>query len=76
MKKNPILTFKVFLFRVFKPLERIFAYNRKRRDKWIIKQVNKIPNDSKVLDVGAGGCPHRKLFSHCEYFFAGLCSII
>ena len=68
MKKNPVLTFKVFLFRVFKPLERIFAYNRKRRDKWMIKQANNIPNGSKVLDVGAGGCPHRKLFSHCEYF--------
>lgn len=68
MKKNPVLTFKVFLFRVFKPLERIFAYNRKRRDKWMIKQANNIPNGSKVLDVGAGGCPHRKLFTHCEYF--------
>ena len=68
MKKNQVLVFKVFLFRVFKPLERVFAYNRKRRDKWIIKQANNIPNGSKVLDVGAGGCPHRKLFSHCEYF--------
>jgi ubiquinone/menaquinone biosynthesis C-methylase UbiE len=68
MKKNQVLVFKVFLFRVFKPLERVFAYNRKRRDKWMIKQANNIPNGSKVLDVGAGGCPHRKLFSHCEYF--------
>ena len=68
MKINQVLVFKVFLFRIFKPLERIFAYNRKRRDKWMIKQANNIPNDSKVLDVGAGGCPHRKLFSHCEYF--------
>ena len=34
----------------------------------MINQANNIPNGSKVLDVGAGGCPHRKLFSHCEYF--------
>lgn len=68
MKKNKILVFKVFLFRVFKPLERIFAYNRKRREQWMIKQANNVPDDSKVLDVGAGGCPHRKLFGHCEYF--------
>lgn len=68
MKKNIVLVFKVFVFRVFKPLERIFAYNRKRRDRWIMKQAINIPNGSKVLDVGAGGCPHRKLFNHCEYF--------
>lgn len=68
MKKNQVLVFKVFLFRVFKPLESIFAYNRKRRDKWMINQANNITQGSKVLDVGAGGCPHRKLFSHCEYF--------
>jgi len=68
MKKNRVLTFKVWLFRVFQPLEQVFAYNRKRRDAWIMKQAVSISNGSKVLDVGAGGCPHRKLFSHCEYF--------
>ena len=62
------MSFKIFLFGVFKPLEKIFGYNRKRRDKWVIKQADNIPNGSRVLDVGAGGCPHRKLFSHCEYF--------
>ena len=67
MKKNKIIVLKVFLFRVFKPLERIFAYNRIRRDKWLIKQANNIPSGSKVLDVGAGGCPHREKFNHCEY---------
>lgn len=66
-KKNQVLVFKVFLFRFLKPLESVFAYNRKRRDKWMIKQANSIPTNSKVLDVGAGGCPHKKLFSHCEY---------
>jgi ubiquinone/menaquinone biosynthesis C-methylase UbiE len=68
VKKNKIISFKIFVFDVVKPLEKIFAYNRKRRDKWMIKQADNIPNGSKVLDVGAGGCPHRKLFSHCKYF--------
>lgn len=68
MKKNKIIVFKVFLFNIFKPLEKLFAYNRMRRDAWYTKQASIISNGSKVLDVGAGGCPHRKLFSHCEYF--------
>tara|TARA_B100001564_G_C20618205_1_gene660991 strand:- start:635 stop:1408 length:774 start_codon:yes stop_codon:yes gene_type:complete len=68
MKKNKIISFKIFLFRVFKPLERVFAYNRMRRDKWLINKAKNIPSGSKVLDVGAGGCPHRKKFNHCEYF--------
>lgn len=68
MKKNKIIVFKSLLFSVFKPLENIFAYNRMRRNKWMIKQSKIILKDSKILDVGAGGCPHRKLFSHCKYF--------
>jgi SAM-dependent methyltransferase len=68
MKRNPILTFKVSLFRLIRPLEAVYAYNRKRRDNWMKYQSCKIPEGSKVLDVGAGGCPHRKLFSHCQYF--------
>lgn len=68
MKKNKIIVLKIFLFKFFKPLERIFAYNRMRRDKWLIKQAKKIPKGSKILDIGAGGCPHRDKFNHCEYF--------
>ena len=68
MKKNKIIVLKVFLFRFFRPLEKIFAYNRIRRDRWLIKQANNIPSGSKVLDVGAGGCPHREKFNHCNYF--------
>ena len=67
MKKNQVRVFKDFLFRVFKSLEIIFAYNRMRRERWLIKQANIIPNGAKVLDVGAGGCPHREKFNHCEY---------
>lgn len=68
MKKNKVIVFKVFIFKVFKPLERVFAYNRIRRDSWVTEQANNISPGSKVIDIGAGGCPHREKFNHCEYF--------
>jgi ubiquinone/menaquinone biosynthesis C-methylase UbiE len=49
------------LFRKF------FRFNQYERDQWIAKTVKNIPNGSKVLDVGAGSCPYRELFKHCEY---------
>ena len=45
----------------------LFAYNVVRRDRWIAQQALKLPAGTKVLDVGAGSCPYRHLFSHCEY---------
>ncbi len=68
MKKNKIIALKVFLFKTFRPLEKIYAYNRMRRDRWLIHQANNIPSGSKVLDVGSGSCPHREKFNHCDYF--------
>ena len=68
MKKNQIIVLKILVFRLIKPLEKVFAYNRLRRDKWMMRHANNIPSGSKVLDVGAGGCPYKSLFSHCEYF--------
>lgn len=68
MKENKIIVLKVFLFKLFKPLERVFAYNRMRRDGWLAEQANNISKGSKVLDIGAGGCPHKDKFNHCEYF--------
>lgn len=67
-KKNKVDILKVFLFKIFKPLEKIFAYNRMRRDKWMIKQANSIRSGSRVLDIGAGGCPHRDKFKNCDYY--------
>lgn len=60
--------FKMLVFGLVKPIENTFAYNRMRRDKWMMKHANNIPDDSKILDIGAGGCPYKKLFSHCEYY--------
>ncbi|GAB4507064.1 MAG: methyltransferase domain-containing protein [Sulfuricaulis sp.] len=45
----------------------LFAFNSVNRDGWIRNQAKNIVSGSVVLDVGAGSCPYRELFSHCEY---------
>jgi len=45
----------------------LFSFNVVRRDRWIAQQAELLPPGTKVLDVGAGSCPYRHLFSHCEY---------
>jgi len=45
----------------------LFSFNVIRRDRWIAQQAELLPPGTKVLDVGAGSCPYRHLFSHCEY---------
>ena len=42
MKTNKVAVFKIFIFKIFKPLERVFAYNRMRRDSWVTEQAKKI----------------------------------
>jgi ubiquinone/menaquinone biosynthesis C-methylase UbiE len=44
-----------------------FAFNVRNRDVWVARQAAKVPEGSKVLDVGAGSAPYRSLFSHCIY---------
>ncbi|MBK9212935.1 MAG: class I SAM-dependent methyltransferase [Saprospiraceae bacterium] len=44
-----------------------FHFNEHLRDCWVQAQALKVPNGSKVLDVGAGSCPYRNYFSHCQY---------
>jgi len=45
----------------------LFNYNVVARDQWVAEQAQIIPPGSSVLDAGAGSCPYRDLFSHCEY---------
>jgi SAM-dependent methyltransferase len=56
-------------------VKRIFNFNLVERDIWVSKYASSVPAHSLVLDVGAGSCPYRNLFSHCDYKtqdFAGL----
>ena len=48
-------------------VQRMCAFNQYERDRWVTAEAAKIPGGSRVLDVGAGSCPYRRLFSHCDY---------
>ena len=37
------------------------------REAWIEAKAKTLPDGSKVLDAGAGQCPYRKYFAHCDY---------
>jgi SAM-dependent methyltransferase len=45
----------------------LFAFNLVYRDRWVAEQAASLPAGARLLDVGAGSCPYRPLFSHCEY---------
>lgn len=49
------------------PLDEIHLFNQKTRDRWVAQKASTVPPNSRVLDVGAGTCPYRSLFTHCEY---------
>jgi len=54
---------------------RIYSFNLVNRDAWIAEMAHMVPGGARVLDVGAGSCPYRDLFAHCDYRtqdFAGL----
>lgn len=45
----------------------VFTFNQVERDRWVAKQAARLAPESCVLDIGAGSCPYRALFSHCDY---------
>ncbi len=45
----------------------LFNFNVINRDRWIAHQAAKLPAGSRILDAGAGSCPYRGCFSHCDY---------
>lgn len=50
-----------------KPLADIHDFNQRQRDQWVQIKASEIPPGSKILDIGAGTCPYRSLFAHCQY---------
>jgi len=48
-------------------LRAVFDFNQYERDRWVEAQASKVPRSSRVLDVGAGSCPYRSFFAHCDY---------
>lgn len=53
----------------------LFAFNLVLRDRFIAEQAGQIAIGARVLDVGAGSCPYRPLFSHCEYLAQDLAQL-
>ena len=49
------------------PLDEIHDFNQRCRDRWIQAKAYSVPAASRVLDMGAGTCLYRPLFSHCDY---------
>ncbi len=49
------------------PLPEIHGFNQRERDRWMAAKAATVPAGSRVLDVGAGTCPYRPLFAHCDY---------
>jgi predicted SAM-dependent methyltransferase/glycosyltransferase involved in cell wall biosynthesis len=49
------------------PRNELHACNPRTRDAWIRSKAKAIPPSQRVLDVGAGLCPYKSLFAHCDY---------
>ena len=49
------------------PLSEIHGFNQNDRNAWVRAKAASVPNGAHVLDIGAGTCPYRDLFAHCDY---------
>lgn len=45
----------------------VLDWNARARDTWVAREAAALAPESRVLDLGAGGCPYRGLFTHCRY---------
>ncbi|MBW4539543.1 MAG: class I SAM-dependent methyltransferase [Myxacorys chilensis ATA2-1-KO14] len=55
------------LIKAYLSSNKVWNFNLVERDAWVAQQALLIPKQSSVLDVGAGSCPYRRYFSHCQY---------
>lgn len=56
-----------FINLVPKSFRLIFNPNRRCIENFIEKIAGKIKKGSKILDAGAGPCPYKDFFKHCDY---------
>jgi ubiquinone/menaquinone biosynthesis C-methylase UbiE len=54
-------------------LREITEFGVHERDKWVDHHAKLVSPGAKVLDVGAGTCRYRDLFSHCKYQTQDFC---
>jgi SAM-dependent methyltransferase len=67
MLSDRLYRLKEIVFSKLPFVENIFAFNRNERERWIAHEASTLPKGARVLDVGAGSCPHRPLFANCDY---------
>jgi len=48
-------------------------FNQRNRDGWVNQIASQVPENSEVLDVGAGTCRYKDLFRHCRYYTQDFC---
>lgn len=48
-------------------MDRIINFSAYTRNVWIAEKAKTLKQGAKVLDAGAGQCPYRELFAHCDY---------
>lgn len=49
------------------PMDEIINHSAYFRDAWVAEKAATLEQGAKVLDAGAGQCPYRNLFAHCDY---------
>ncbi len=67
LQNNSILDSICFSSKNQRTLSEIHGFNQLYRDYWVQKKAKTIPKGARVLDVGAGTCPYRSYFVHCDY---------
>jgi SAM-dependent methyltransferase len=45
----------------------IVDFNQHNRDQWVVTIAQRLPPDTRILDLGAGEGRYRELFKHCDY---------
>lgn len=57
-------------------LRELIDFNARNRRRWVATVAARLPAGSRVLDVGAGACPYRACFTHCDYQAHDFCQYV
>ena len=54
-------------------MDQIINFNAYTRNQWVLEKAQEVQTGSSVIDVGAGECAYKHLFSHCDYKAQDFC---
>lgn len=57
----------------YQEMNEIINFNAFTRNKWVLEKAREVPENSTVIDVGAGECAYKNLFNHCVYKSQDFC---